>query len=82
MQLGRQTPGGVTAGKRRKIIGTSPRNIEDAEDRDIFQQLARRLNIEQHLMESLQSGGSSGGSEKIQYPFWYARRLCLGAGQW
>ena len=30
-----------------KIIGTSPKNIEAAEDRDFFKQLAEKLNIQQ-----------------------------------
>ncbi len=50
VQFGGQTPLNIASELERngvKIIGTAPKNIEAAEDRDFFQKLVTKLNIKQ-----------------------------------
>ncbi|MDD3953118.1 MAG: carbamoyl-phosphate synthase large subunit [Lentisphaeria bacterium] len=82
VQLGGQTPLNLARGLQEngvRIIGTSPEDIDAAEDRDIFQKLARRLNIEQppngiahNLEEALLV------AEKIGYPLLVRPSFVLG----
>jgi carbamoyl-phosphate synthase large subunit len=82
VQFGGQTPLNLALDLERNgvnIIGTSPADIEAAEDRKFFQQLARRLNIaqpENGLAVSVEEAEAI--AEKIGYPVLLRPSFVLG----
>jgi len=82
VQFGGQTPLNLAAGLKAagaNIIGTSPEDIEAAEDRDFFKQLADRINLKQppngiaHNVEE-----ALAIAEKIGYPVLVRPSFVLG----
>ena len=82
VQFGGQTPLNLAKGLQAAgatIIGTSPEDIDAAEDRDFFKQLADRLKITQPPSGIARNTDEAVAiAECIGYPCWCGRPLCSG----